>query len=173
VFQPEHRRGFQRRSVYMSTSWHLPMSTPTLLLTKLSVYAQYQSNGACHDTCQQSYAYAIVQYQDCWCSNYAPANTVSVDECNVQCPGYGYENCGNQSAGLYGYIRLNVQPSGTIGGSSSTASSTQTSSAQSTSAQPSVSPFSLSMHCIIQNLSPVARHPSIVNRLSIIDIKPS
>ena len=142
--------------VSILVSWHLATSTRTPLLIMFSVYAQYQSNGLCHDTCQQSYAYAIVQYQNCWCSNYAPADVVSVDECNVECPGFGYENCGNQSAGLYGYIQLNVQPSGTIGGSSSTASSTQTSSTQPASTQTSVSSFRFS--CIA---SPVTRYPPI------------
>ncbi|GAB7346018.1 hypothetical protein MBLNU457_4790t2 [Dothideomycetes sp. NU457] len=98
-----------------------------------AVNNNYQSNGACHDSCQ-SYAYAIVQYQSCWCSNYAPADTVSVGQCNVPCPGYPYENCGNQAQGLFGYIQLN-QPSGTIGASSSAPSSTQPSSTQPTSTQ--------------------------------------
>lgn len=71
-----------------------------------------------------------MQYQNCWCSNYAPADQSNVSQCNTNCPGYPDENCGNQDQGLYGYIALNKSPSGTAGGSSPTASSTQPSSSQ-------------------------------------------
>ncbi|KAK1093375.1 hypothetical protein LTR48_002454 [Friedmanniomyces endolithicus] len=67
-----------------------------------AVYNIYQSNGACHDQCKDNYAFAVVQWQDCWCSNYIPAEQQSISNCNQNCPGYPSEQCGNQSAGLYG-----------------------------------------------------------------------
>ncbi|KAK1088258.1 hypothetical protein LTR33_000634, partial [Friedmanniomyces endolithicus] len=67
-----------------------------------AVYNIYQSNGACHDQCKDNYAFAVVQWQDCWCSNYVPAEQQSISNCNQNCPGYPSEQCGNQSAGLYG-----------------------------------------------------------------------
>jgi hypothetical protein len=60
-----------------------------------------------------SYAFAVVQYQSCWCSNYAPSSDEGVDSCNSDCPGCPVEKCGNESEGLFGYIALNRQPSGT------------------------------------------------------------
>lgn len=33
----------------------------------------------------------------------------------MACPGYPYENCGDQSAGLFGYVALGPSPSGTQG----------------------------------------------------------
>ncbi|KAF2767217.1 WSC-domain-containing protein [Teratosphaeria nubilosa] len=88
-----------------------------------AVHNIYQSNGACYDQCS-GYAFAIVQYQDCWCSNYAPADQQSVSDCDENCPGYPSDKCGNKDQGLYGYIALPNSPSGTQGGSSSSPSST-------------------------------------------------
>ncbi|KAE9990929.1 hypothetical protein EG327_000700 [Venturia inaequalis] len=94
----------------------------------------YQSNGLCHDTCLASYAFAIVQGQNCWCSNYAPAAQGSTSKCNTPCPGFPDELCGNSDQSLYGYISLNVAPSGTLGvASSSTAASASRSSPPPTS----------------------------------------
>ena len=104
-------------------------------LTNLAATSEYQSNGHCFDTCKANYAFAIVQYQSCWCSNNAPAHTTSVGSCNQNCPGYPFEQCGSQSAGLFGYIALNKSPSGTIGSSGTTPSNTPT-SAPSSSSQP-------------------------------------
>ncbi|KAH0354087.1 hypothetical protein KCU81_g1035, partial [Aureobasidium melanogenum] len=108
----------------------------------------YQSNGACQKTCVDNYAFAIVQYQQCWCSNYAPADQVDVSECNQSCPGYPDDKCGDKDNGLYGYIKLNNSPSGTLGSgsaSSSTSSAAQSSTQQSTptsSPSPSSAPAS-------------------------------
>ncbi len=99
----------------------------------------YQSNGRCFDTCKANYAFAVVQYQSCWCSNYAPAHTTSVSSCNQDCPGYPFEQCGSQSAGLFGYIALNKSPSGTIGASSASSSNTPTSTPPSSSLTVSIS----------------------------------
>lgn len=82
----------------------------------------YQSNGRCFDTCKASYAFAVVQDANCWCSNYAPSDTVDVGSCSETCPGYGFEQCGSLSEGLYGYVALNNRPSGTIGPSTSSSS---------------------------------------------------
>jgi cell wall integrity and stress response component len=96
----------------------------------------YQSNGACQDECSANYAFAVVQYQQCWCSNYIPADQLDVSECNQACPGYPDESCGNKDSGHYGYVKLNKSPSGTAGAASdtsSTRSAAQSSMAQSVS----------------------------------------
>ncbi len=81
---------------------------------------QYNSNGYCHDKCD-GYAYAIVQGESCWCSNYAPGDTTSLSECDVACPGFGYEYCGDSSKGVFGYVALGPSASGTSSdGSAST-----------------------------------------------------
>lgn len=60
----------------------------------------------------QSFAFAILQDSNCWCSNYVPgAETSSKDKCNKQCPGYPDDLCGGNN--LYGYISLNKDPIGT------------------------------------------------------------
>ncbi|TVY35992.1 Cell wall integrity and stress response component [Lachnellula subtilissima] len=89
----------------------------------------YQSNGLCSDFCKSSYAFAVVQDDGCWCSNYVPGSTTS--GCTQTCPGYPLELCGG--SGVYGYIALGNTPSGTKGGSSTAASSTSTSTSTSTS----------------------------------------
>ena len=79
------------------------------------VDAQFQSDGACQQTCLGSYAFAILQGSDCWCSNYIPAETVPPSSCNEQCPGFPNDTCGNSAEGLFGYIALTISPSGTLG----------------------------------------------------------
>lgn len=93
----------------------------------------WQSNGKCFDTCKANYAFAVVQGQNCWCSNYAPADTTSTGSCSSPCPGYPFEQCG--SSGFFGYIPLNKPPLGTIGASQSqeSTSSSPTEIATSTS----------------------------------------
>ena len=88
-----------------------------------TVYNQYTSDGSCQVKCQDSYAFAILQGPDCWCSNYAPSDQHQTNLCDDPCPGFQSDWCGSTSAGLYGYIALKIAPSGTIGGASS---STQT-----------------------------------------------
>ena len=102
-------------------------------ITNLAAFSDYMSNGRCFDTCKANYAFAIVQYQSCWCSNYAPAYTTSTGSCNENCPGYPYEQCGSQSGNLYGYIALSKSPSGTLGASSTSGSTTPTSAPPSSS----------------------------------------
>lgn len=96
----------------------------------------YQSNGACQKTCVGNYAFAIVQYQQCWCSNYAPADQLDLSQCNAPCPGYPDDKCGDKDDGLFGYIKLNLSPSGTQGSGSGSAESSTSSAAQSSTQQP-------------------------------------
>ncbi|RYP10271.1 hypothetical protein DL764_000763 [Monosporascus ibericus] len=83
----------------------------------------WQSNGLCHDTCEGS-AFAIVQNNNCWCSDYEPADSVTtdVDDCNMDCPGYPDEKCGGD--GLFGYMALGPEPAGTRGATSSNPTTT-------------------------------------------------
>ncbi|KAI1161114.1 hypothetical protein F5B18DRAFT_466368 [Nemania serpens] len=103
----------------------------------------WQSNGLCHDFCvQRSFALAILQGHYCWCSDYVPAKSsqVDTDECSDPCPGWKYETCGSHD--LFGYIALDIAPSGTADGSSSStssASSTESSTRASTTPTPSTS----------------------------------
>lgn len=90
------------------------------LLTGSKVTDNYQSNGKCFDTCKANYAFAVVQGKNCWCSNYAPADTSSLGSCSSPCPGFPYEQCG--SSEFFGYIPLNKAPLGTAGGSQSQSS---------------------------------------------------
>ncbi|KAG9230641.1 hypothetical protein BJ875DRAFT_149703 [Amylocarpus encephaloides] len=80
----------------------------------------YQSNGLCHDFCFSTHAFAVVQDEGCWCSNYVPGTTAS--GCTQTCPGYPEELCGG--SGVYGYIALAKSPSGTKGAASSSVAST-------------------------------------------------
>ena len=98
----------------------------------------YQSNGACSTSCA-GYAFAVVQYKSCWCSNYIPAITLSAGSCGVACPGYPYENCGDASSGLFGYVALGKAPLGTQGVAASSSPTQGTSATQQTQAtQPTV-----------------------------------
>jgi hypothetical protein len=81
----------------------------------------FQSLGNCQSQCQASYAFAVVQGQNCWCSNYVPGDQFPISSCETPCPGYPYENCGSTDSNLFGYLALNLLPSGTIAGSVSKA----------------------------------------------------
>ncbi|OCK81078.1 hypothetical protein K432DRAFT_416276 [Lepidopterella palustris CBS 459.81] len=80
----------------------------------------WQSNGWCHDHCLSGYAFAIVQDNNCWCSNYIPNNQQPVSDCSDACPGYPAELCGSKSGNLFGYIALSKAPSGTQSAAAST-----------------------------------------------------
>jgi len=98
----------------VSPAWALDIaycSTENTGSSFATVRNKYQSNGACHDACVSSYSFAILQAFECWCSNFAPTNTVSVDLCNDPCPGYPNDTCGALGSGLFGYIALNIAPS--------------------------------------------------------------
>ena len=93
---------------------------------------EFQSTGLCGDRCTGSYAFAVIQGNRCWCSNYVPADQVDTSDCNQGCPGISTEWCGNTDEGLYGYFQLPLgNPIGTSGGSSSP-TATRTSSSVST-----------------------------------------
>ncbi|KAI9751141.1 MAG: Ribosome-releasing factor 2, mitochondrial, partial [Chaenotheca gracillima] len=77
------------------------------------------------------YAFAVLQGNKCWCSNYVPGETTSDGDCNQSCPGYPSDKCGGD--GAFGYIALNRQPSGTKGGPSSTSTTPTSTSTSSTS----------------------------------------
>ncbi|KAF3288659.1 hypothetical protein TWF970_005717 [Orbilia oligospora] len=66
----------------------------------------YQSDGKCHDFCIQDYAFAIVLWQDCWCSNFPPIDLKNLDDCGDSCPGFPDDKCGNRTAIYYNYIEL-------------------------------------------------------------------
>lgn len=122
-----HRRTLALTATQVCTPLRQRATRPPVLpicANLLAVTDIYQSNGACHDQCSSQYAYAIVQYQQCWCSNYAPADTTSVSDCSQNCPGYPAEQCGNKNSGLFGYIKLDRAASGTAGGASPSPSST-------------------------------------------------
>lgn len=64
----------------------------------------YMSNGLCMSQCQ-GYKFAIVQQENCWCSNKDPQDTVSVSKCDEICPGYKQENCGSGTT-YYGWLKV-------------------------------------------------------------------
>jgi hypothetical protein len=105
------------------------------------------SNGNCTDHCRDlnaPYAFAVIQYKDCYCSNLIPRSQVDINRCEKQCPGYGTENCGNIDDGLFIYIQ-NGQPSGTAPGPSSaqpTSKTVSSSAIQSSSTPPPPPPTS-------------------------------
>ncbi|KAF2456428.1 hypothetical protein BDY21DRAFT_50342 [Lineolata rhizophorae] len=100
-----------------------------------SMFWTWQSNGWCHDQCLGDYAFAVVQGNYCWCSDYIPANQEDTGDCDMDCPGFPDEKCGNVDEDLFGYIALpSVSPSGTMGPSPSSSEvppSTKTSALQS------------------------------------------
>ncbi|KAI0172072.1 hypothetical protein GGR52DRAFT_573215 [Hypoxylon sp. FL1284] len=79
----------------------------------------YQSNGLCTGFCSSDYAFSVLQDDSCWCTNYIPDKTTQVgaDKCDTDCHGYPSDKCGGN--GLWEYIALDMEPSGTLGGSSS------------------------------------------------------
>ena len=130
----------------LGTFWGKPLMQASVDFAKCGhhvVSNDFQSNGRCQTTCQANYAFAIVQYTSCWCSNYVPADTFSVSSCGKQCPGYPPENCGDQQAGLFGYIALSKSPSGTIGAATSSSTATSASLALSAVAVSTVHAFSV------------------------------
>lgn len=135
-------------------------------------YWQFQSNGHCQDTCKYQYSYAILQGNNCWCSNYAPYDQVDVGNCNVNCPGFPSEKCGNEAEGLYGYYVLDIQPSGTLGAPSFSASTTLlTNSQQTTSWTPTPSTIITTVQGSIQTVTvtptipPSSEQTSTVNQV--------
>ncbi|KAJ0337369.1 hypothetical protein COL922a_006838 [Colletotrichum nupharicola] len=93
----------------------------------------WQTNGLCSDFCRgKNFAFAIVQYQSCWCSDVAPAASSKddvEDKCNDICPGYDTEKCGSRP-NWYGYIQLSKTPTSTAGGDAATTSAAAASTTQ-------------------------------------------
>ncbi|KAK8090847.1 hypothetical protein PG994_000352 [Apiospora phragmitis] len=87
----------------------------------------YQSDGLCRDQCTQAgTAFAIIQGQNCWCSDIEPARSVQVStsKCNTKCSGYPDDTCGGD--GLWGYMMLGKDPSGTQGADNPSPTATTT-----------------------------------------------
>ncbi|KAK7927129.1 er membrane protein [Apiospora marii] len=94
----------------------------------------YQSDGLCRDQCNdQGTAFAVIQGQNCWCSDVEPGRSVQVStsKCNQKCSGYPDDTCGGD--GLWGYMMLGKDPSGTQGADKPSPTATKT-------AQPSPDP---------------------------------
>ena len=91
------------------------------LSTELTVSDNWtwQSNSKCTEHCQGlgNFAFAVIKFDDCWCSNYIPAQQVDIGGCQKNCPGWQPEKCGDKDKGLYIYIKMNGAPSGTQGSS--------------------------------------------------------
>jgi cell wall integrity and stress response component len=86
---------------------------------------RFQSEGECTKYCtkQGTYAFAIAQWTECWCSNYIPSQQTDISKCRKDCPGFPDDNCGDVDAGLYIYIKMDGNsPSGTAGGDSAPSS---------------------------------------------------
>lgn len=94
-----------------------------------SVSNNYQSNGACEQTCA-TYALAILQGKECWCSNVAPSESsqTGVTDCNTGCPGYPADSCGSASKGVFAYVQVSGNSIISTAGGSSSSTSTTTSS---------------------------------------------
>lgn len=108
--------------------------------------------------CLQKYAFAINQFNDCWCSDYAPSTTVDISKCNYQCPGYPDDICGADN--LFAYQALNVKPSGTVSSGFSSTSSQSPSS--STVSHPPLS-FVWDPICKIGNACPPRDSPFFIH----------
>lgn len=77
-------------------------------------YSIHQTQGLCYNFCvEKNYALAIVQVNNCWCSNFVPDSSkqVSPGQCNSPCPGYPTDVCGTDN--LFGYMLGQQKPSGT------------------------------------------------------------
>jgi len=102
--------------------------------------SEYQSTGLCSDHCKGSFAFAVIQDSQCWCSNYVPADQVDTSDCNSGCPGISSEWCGNVDDGLYGYYQIPLGvPLGTSGTGNSAPRTTSSSSSSSSSSSESTS----------------------------------
>lgn len=75
----------------------------------------YNSVLFCQQTCSSGgYAYAILQDQNCWCSNYTPSNQVALSSCSDTCPGYPSDSCGNAANALFSYVALGPAASAVV-----------------------------------------------------------
>ncbi|EEP78901.1 predicted protein [Uncinocarpus reesii 1704] len=124
-----------------------------------TVISDFQSNGACRETCIGDYAFAILQGKSCWCSDAAPGDTTDLSDCSDGCPGYPKDKCGNRQRRLFAYIQLDKKPSTTIGGSTTSLVSSPGSLGPSTITTPTFisdsfsSLFSTRIHSLATSLS--------------------
>lgn len=88
------------------------------------------SDGLCHNTCDGKSAFAIVQGSKCWCSDYVPDDSTQTDtsDCNQSCPGFPDDTCGGD--GVWGYIALDKEPSGTKGSGDATSTAATSATTQ-------------------------------------------
>lgn len=95
------------------------------MLTRYKASSIYQSDGLCRDQCEGS-AFAVIQGQNCWCSDVEPGRSVQVSttKCNTKCSGYPDDTCGGD--GLWGYMMLGKDPSGTQGADKPSPTATKT-----------------------------------------------
>lgn len=107
-------------------------------ISSTNLLSDYQSNGLCADTCS-GYTYAIVLYKGCWCSNTAPSDTIDLSKCDVDCPGYPYEFCGDETNNYYGYIQLKQVSSTTTAATAAATAATSTSATATTTTTSSTS----------------------------------
>lgn len=96
----------------LSSEFKMLTARPSALTVENSIY---QSDGRCSGNCtDRSYAFAIVQDHNCWCSNLIPniADRKSISECQLGCPGYPSDWCGGD--GTFGYMAVvGISPTGT------------------------------------------------------------
>ncbi|KAF2819441.1 hypothetical protein CC86DRAFT_307180 [Ophiobolus disseminans] len=102
----------------------------------------YQSNGNCTTHCAQegSFAFAVIQYKDCYCSDFIPSSQVSMSQCQKSCPGFPTEHCGSFEDDLYMYLKLSGQPSGTAGAGGKPVQATSSAIVSSSPSPPPSSP---------------------------------
>lgn len=135
------------------------------MLILLIVYGEWTSLSSCMNNCTAagSYAFAVVQENNCWCSNYVPSPRVAVSQCDNACPGWPYENCGNIDDNLFGYLALGPAAAGTSGSSTSTVSATSAASSSTViTSQQTVISTSVSSQVVSIVLSPSSRLLSLL-----------
>lgn len=95
-----------------------------------AVFNDFMSNGLCRDNCNlQGFAVAVLQGNNCWCSNNVPGNTVDMSNCDTGCPGTANEKCAQN--GYYGYYVFG-EPSSTVGAPRRTSPTTTTAEEENT-----------------------------------------
>ncbi|EKD16760.1 putative Cell wall integrity and stress response component 4 [Drepanopeziza brunnea f. sp. 'multigermtubi' MB_m1] len=95
-------------------------------------FSVYQSNSICANYCNgiqvpgqsQPFAFAVLQGNYCWCSDYVPATTTT--GCSKPCPGFPDDLCGGDD--LFTYLEIGGnEPAGTKGAPAATPIPTSTS----------------------------------------------
>ncbi|KAL1606480.1 hypothetical protein SLS60_003884 [Paraconiothyrium brasiliense] len=117
-------------------------------------YKYCSSQNTASDTSACDYAFFVIQNQDCWCSNYIPAEQSDLSECSETCPGFDTENCG-KAGEYYIYVNLNGNPSGTAGASQPSSTSQPSSAPPSSSAVVVSSPEPSSVPSTATSAAPV------------------